>query len=666
MNERQGQIVSILSNNRNGKIITSQELAKRLNVTNRTIKSDMAVVAQAFESNGARITGIRNKGYSVTITDENKFFNYIIKYNLKGSDDVSKINDNTEFGIYTARRLIGSDCGVRVEDISEEINYNRSYVSELMKWSTSFFASFYLKVKSASNTGKIVIGKENNIRMAMVELVVTHYHKVNYLKDSDDDFSRWFACNERERSDIRHIFLKHLRESGYSISDSNSQRMSMYLLLAYNRFINGKLVSAEEKWMDEIEGLNIHQLTKKIFHSLPERYQSIMNSREELCFFTMILLSYLDVRIEPYEKEITDIINPQLENCSAAIEKKLSGYGIVLSPFEKQTLENMLVSVIFSTKYGLDGADKFNYKNEGLFLHSPINLYAAYLISNILTEKIGYHSNRTNLSMFGLYFQHLLYNRKYPIKKLRLLSTATFGSALGKSFDDEIQNKYSDFIESVTGIELYEYRRLNPYDYDGFLVDLFFVNDGYSGADANGYNYSLPVVPTLNRMGEELGGEIFDNLLINAYQFQQFIPKREDIRIIEDYKFGSIELLFQSLALMHAKNYESARMMWEGLSRNDNRKSIIFNDTVVVCVDSNLCRDKTLELYCLSSSGMRKDHKFNHIIFCSLELDNVYKIKILETMMRVITESNDYSLFKQDPISCFEHIIRANLRNNKK
>lgn len=666
MNQRQEQLVTILSNNRNDKIITSAALAKRLNVTNRTIKSDMVVVAQAFENNGAKLVGIRNKGYTLTITDEEKFFAYIIKFNLKGDSQESRMTDNGELRIYSARRIIGSENGVRVEEIADSINYNRTYVSELLKWCNIFFESFGLKMKSSSNTGKIVVGSESNKRMAMVELIATHYHLVNYVKETNDEFSKWFECEEEERNEIRHRFLKVLRESGYSLSDSNTQRAAMYLILAYHRFVSGRGLHLPEKWMNEVEALKIHQLSLQILEALPEKYQILKTEREEAAFLTILLLVSLDVRIEKYDDEIIRLVEKELALCCNSVKDMLEGYGFQLDQFEKQTLENMLVPVVLSNHYHVDGHDKFNYKNEALGLASPIDMYFAYQIDEILEKKINYRSNRTNLSMFSLYTQILLYSRKYPIKKMKLLSTATFGSAFGQRFDQEIMKRYSDFIESIDDIELYEFRRLNPSDYDGFLVDLFFINDAYSGADANGYNYSLPAIPTLNRMGEEFEADVYDNLLINAYQFKDYLPKPSDIKIIEEYKFGSEELLFQSLSLMHANSFESAKTMWEAFGKRQDKKSMIFNDTVVICADSCLCRDKALELYCLKTPGIWKERKFNYVLFCSLELDHVLKIKALETVLRILTESNDYSLLKQDPISCFEHVIRMNLRKNKK
>lgn len=73
-NTRLYQIFNILSNSNS--YITSTEIANRLNVSDRTIKTDMKSFANYFYKHGAKLLSVRSKGYKIEIFDELKYNSY--------------------------------------------------------------------------------------------------------------------------------------------------------------------------------------------------------------------------------------------------------------------------------------------------------------------------------------------------------------------------------------------------------------------------------------------------------------------------------------------------------------------------------------------------------------------------------------------------------------
>ena len=53
--------------------MTSEQLARELGVSSRTIKTDMAAIAPELADNGVELLSRRNRGYSLQIVDETRF-----------------------------------------------------------------------------------------------------------------------------------------------------------------------------------------------------------------------------------------------------------------------------------------------------------------------------------------------------------------------------------------------------------------------------------------------------------------------------------------------------------------------------------------------------------------------------------------------------------------
>lgn len=95
----------------------------------------------------------------------------------------------------------------------------------------------------------MVIGSEFDRRMLMLCIFENHYHEaVNLYKNTD--YLSFFDREDEERYEIRHIFLKALRESDCHILDGNTQRLSRYLLLMASRYQAGCPIHLSRKQQD--------------------------------------------------------------------------------------------------------------------------------------------------------------------------------------------------------------------------------------------------------------------------------------------------------------------------------------------------------------------------------------------------------------------------------
>lgn len=108
----------------------------------------------------------------------------------------------------------------------------------------------------------------------MLELYEIHYYKaVSFL--NYDEYVQYFDVDEEERNEIRHIFLRVLRESGIAISDTYTNRIAWYLVLARNRIKAGFAVSMDEAKMTYLRSFDEAQIAIRIVAALQAAYSGL-------------------------------------------------------------------------------------------------------------------------------------------------------------------------------------------------------------------------------------------------------------------------------------------------------------------------------------------------------------------------------------------------------
>lgn len=218
MSSRALQIVTQLSNAPE-QTMTSQELAERIGVSAHTIKNEMPQVAQILNENGARLVSRRHKGYYVEVLDPEAYDTFSAVTSIRQMPG-SMLNADRESRVrYLSRRIISTETGIKKEQLADQLFLSASALREPLSMATRLCESFGLRIVSRPGTGMRVEGEEYKRRLALTEVSGVHFHKET-LDCSDPDSASWLSCGYEERQDIRHTFLKILRESPISLRDS--------------------------------------------------------------------------------------------------------------------------------------------------------------------------------------------------------------------------------------------------------------------------------------------------------------------------------------------------------------------------------------------------------------------------------------------------------------
>ena len=553
MSSRALQIVTQLSNAPE-QTMTSQELAERIGVSAHTIKNEMPQVAQILNENGARLVSRRHKGYYVEVLDPEAYDTFSAVTSIRQMPG-SMLNADRESRVrYLSRRIISTETGIKKEQLADQLFLSASALREPLSMATRLCESFGLRIVSRPGTGMRVEGEEYKRRLALTEVSGVHFHKET-LDCSDPDSASWLSCGYEERQDIRHTFLKILRESPISLRDSATQRVAVYLIIARNRVQNGHEIRLPDPWLESISGTMFYPLAQSIYHTLEEQYGGYAMPRNEVAFLGILLFSMLDVNLkrDPFS------LHPGFAGQAGRLRdrvlvylKQEMGLDFSLLPMARDLLQQILFNLIAQHFYGMDGAMQYDYVYELQFLDCPLCAELSRRVIEFIQTIYPIRANRFLLAMLSCYFFSLLHEIRYPIRPLRLCSTHFLGTEYARIQTEGLKERYPELVEEITPMNLYELRRIDPAECDGVLLG--------NGAEQEegikpGYRYDYPVELLLLIRNERDFDRVYNTLLVEAYQYRQQLPPPENYRVIRNFQYYTPEQFFQYLAGVHGRDH---------------------------------------------------------------------------------------------------------------
>ena len=466
----------------------------------------------------------------------------------------SMLNADRESRVrYLSRRIISTETGIKKEQLADQLFLSASALREPLSMATRLCRALACGSSHARHRNAVE-GEEYKRRLALTEVSGVHFHKET-LDCSDPDSASWLSCGYEERQDIRHTFLKILRESPISLRDSATQRVAVYLIIARNRVQNGHEIRLPDPWLESISGTMFYPLAQSIYHTLEEQYGGYAMPRDEVAFLGILLFSMLDVNLkrDPFSWH-PRLWQGRRDACGTGCWvylKRGDGTGFCALANGKDLLQQILFNLIAQHFYGMDGAMQYDYVYELQFLDCPLCAELSRRVIEFIQTIYPVRANRFLLAMLSCYFFSLLHEIRYPIRPLRLCSTHFLGTEYARIQTEGLKERYPELIEEITPMNLYELRRIDPAECDGVLLG--------NGAEQEegikpGYRYDYPVELLLLIRNERDFDRVYNTLLVEAYQYRQQLPPPENYRVIRNFQYYTPEQFFQYLAGVHGRD----------------------------------------------------------------------------------------------------------------
>lgn len=557
--------------------LTSVQLAEAIGVSSRTIKTAMAQVAAALQAHGARLESKRNCGYRIVIEREDEYKELVEQIELQAMHINMANYDHAARVLHIERRLVSSPEGVLVDQICDELALSRSAVQRSLKEAVQFCKGFHLDVLSSRGHGMRVVGEEHMVRLALMELFEIHFD--TFMPDvSIAEYARWIACEDQERRDIRHEFLRVLRESAISLRDGVTQRVAIYLIIMRNRRQAGLQVLLPKTWVSEIRECACYDVAVDILSALSARFPGFGVSNDEAAFFAILLLRYLDVDLNRDARSISPYLYPLAHRAAndvlAGLEWELGG-GMREITGIQAFMEQCLLPFVAAQRYGLDGAELYEYDAEQSIARDPVCVFLADIMGRLVERALGCRISRSDIRFFAAAMMWMLDGAAFPTRPLRLLVTNTMGTAFARRQLEQLQTYFPQLIGESEALELYEIRGMDPRRYDAVVSDV-----------VTGYRYDAPRGWYRIHLDSSSLAAIHDEMLVDAYCYEQFTWRPQQISVVHDMCFDNAEQLVQALTLRYATDARPALERVSALKRQlfileppgEHRRGFLFDE----------------------------------------------------------------------------------------
>ena len=653
MKERGEYILYLLSES-GGPMCTS-ELAELMSVSARTIKTEMGDLRGELPQHGAELIAKRNYGYELKIHDVQEFQRHYGPAFLKFS--VTKRYSKYDFNqiIAFCRHLVGQTRPVTLEQLGQYYAMSPSNLRNYISRAKPYLATFHLTIPPHTRKGVRVVGTEANLRVALTELCAVHSHLASF-DEYGAAYRRWLRCGEQERSELRHLLLRLLRESQISLRDTNSQRLSIYLIIARNRSQAGYHLSFSAQDMAVIRRCREYACASEIYGHIAAEYPGFETSEEETCFFAVLLMCCRDAAHRPFEDAEAPDLASDVRRLADRLRELLRGrFGLAAREGEAPYLESMLLPMLVKCRFGLEGLGNFMWQYENKVRQSPVAMEIARCLIDELEHELQSALALTDKLMLANYVYLLIADQRYEIRKLNLILVCDSGIWLSSMLEKRLRSRYGELIDRIERMELYEARRVNFEDYDAVVMDI----------QSSGYRYPLPwhylsILPDSDALHD-----LYAAILLKAYQFRPLLPDPASIRIFPDAEAKNAEAFYAELSRRYAENETQAMQLQARFARAE---SMLGRETeaksLFLFLEPANSGGEHIDLYHFAQPLHVRDGRVSDVLCVCIDWQaDPRRVKLMENCLFMLRRDPDYfTEFLAAPDTIFERLITDYLK----
>jgi len=516
--------------------VTSSRLARELDVSPRTIKSDIKQMRAEVEPFGIRIDSKRSEGYWLVLQDQEqsrqiKEYFQIYQPNTVNSDQKLRVQ-------YIIRRLLASTEPLKTEQLQRElyVNESNSLHRELTEVK-AFFSSYHLETVIKPYRG-IVIQGELFYKISCMVRMYRYFHKHGPADIRTSEFNRLFSCEESEKGKIRNILHKALANSQVVFSDIYSERFLIYLIF-FRNYINKQkqiVINFPDICFDYRQTKE-YAMVDELIQKLRNLYSGFEFGEEIVKYLSLTAVMSSDLyRFRDCSEERYGSLIKLAEELRNYILTELSAY-FCINMFDDYTCFKDLLKIMIpiSLKQALKLSDDVDmgFHDLAAMDRKPILNHAIHCLCRAFADKYNYtFSGREQYLLFTTILG--LFNRiTLSRHKLKLALIAIDGRLSTQQLKFNLQHYFSQFIEKIETKMLYELDSMEAPDYDYYLCMEYgkYMNIGYS-----------PIYYASEDLAEKEYVDSLNDVFLTSYRYQEILPPIHYHKIDEIFRFEPFQV----------------------------------------------------------------------------------------------------------------------------
>ena len=436
MNNRMKELVELISIN---KYKTAEELSKKLNVSTKTVRTEIKNLNSLLIKSGAEIVSKSGYGYILKINNKELFskFDFPNKKNIIPDTSKSRIQ-------YIIEYLINIKEYVKVEDLSKILFTSPKTLAKDIKEAEKILNSYNIKLERKPYYGIKLKGEEFDIRLCIADYVEKKTNGIEHIKIVD----------KNELKKIATIIMETLKKENFNISDVAFQNLIIHIQIALKRIENNCYVPVEEKKLREYISEKEFQIAKKCTYNL-EKIFKIKFPESEIGYIAIHLAgkkifkeNKIDEKNFIIDQEISNIVNEMLKKIYDTFKFDFSK-DLELRIALAQHLMPLRIRVRFDMKMKNPMLDKIK---ERFSLAYAMAKYASttfyeYYNKNLSEDEVGYIA--LNLAL-------ALERQRKDINKKTVLLVCSSGKGSAELLAYTYKEAFGEYIEELITCSVYD------------------------------------------------------------------------------------------------------------------------------------------------------------------------------------------------------------------
>ncbi|MBR3050594.1 MAG: transcription antiterminator [Selenomonadaceae bacterium] len=334
------KIIEILLDHPEG--MKGDDIAKRLQVSSRTIRSDVKRLQELLEVHGIKISAITNRGYKLERQDVHDVLMNVLP-EISSQEVLSDKNKRLLYLVGYFLEALLENKSVTQGELADEMYVALSSLKVYLNELREFLSGYFLQIVTYRNEGLRLRGDENDIRTCIVD----------YQREVRNPNVHGLIFAEVSSQEINFLIEEVMKQCSLQLTDVARESLCLQMALAIRRSAEGHLTICSSSVAQELEKSFEYRIAKEMVNTL---YKATGKDipYNEVFYLSKCLLTGKKLSVTPESIKENAFRN---ENADA-IGDRLS-----------ELVDEILYTI--ERNYGLDfGNDE--YLKEGLLLHLRI------------------------------------------------------------------------------------------------------------------------------------------------------------------------------------------------------------------------------------------------------------------------------------------------------
>lgn len=618
--------------------LPQDELAKRLDVSTRTVRADITVLNDIMQQYGAHFVHNRGSGYQLKVEDIALFS--LLKQPVRPTNPTPRTAAERVNRLLI--RFLTSAYSLKLEDLADEWFISRGTLQNDMPEVREHLARYHLDIETKPRYGMKLYGAELSIRACLTDLL---------FQLNPDDPTRSFLKAESLAADAVQPLTEFMHQlfapSSIQLTDEGEQYLILYCAVAVKRIAGGYPltdfdVEEEEPAVKQVSVKLAAELKRLVGKEIPAAEEAYL--RVNIAVRRVQSLLPTDINADDDESLVDYILSYINANYNYDLQR------------DKQLRSDLLTHIkamITRVKYQINipnpllGNIKQHYPMAYDVTLAAVSSWGKYSPYSLSENEIGFLVLHIGV---GLERHYNIGYQRHP----QAMLVCDTGNSTIRMIQAQISRKFPQIVITRV-ISLRDYEKLAHIDED-FII-----------ANARVTERNKPVIvlspfPTDYQM-EQLGKLVLVDRT-RPYMLEKFFDKRHFMRL--DEPMTQAQLFRKVCTQLEEEGYVDDEF-YPSVVEREEIVSTMLGEGIALPHSLGLLAKKTVVITILSPHGIKwGDGETAHVIFLlaiskadyeeAMAIYDLFVTFVRERSMSRLLTSPDFDCFKAVAIDCLSRI----------